>query len=246
MISNQVEGPAWEPLEMAMSQYLKGDRTAKVKVHNSFGDTEYLWMQYFFRAPEAFSILEHKALALAHGRVLDVGAGSGSFSLWFQGHGFDVVALDIAEGAVAAMQQRGINDTRCGDYFEFEDESRFDTLFLMMNGIGIACDQSGLYRFFEHAHRLLRPGGCIILDSSDLHVQSEEGLFHLQTRAVPDDLYGSVLYQLHYGACRGKAYRWLFADPELLRTVALECGFLATVVVEEQNSHYLAYCRAFT
>ena len=41
-------------------------------------------------------------------RVLDVGCGSGSHSLYLQDKGLNVKSIDISEGAIEVAQQRGV------------------------------------------------------------------------------------------------------------------------------------------
>ena len=66
-------------------------------------------LSYFFRTYKAMPKIEQKALELAHGKVLDVGCGSGSHSLYLQNEkGLEVVGIDRSAGAIEVAQQRGV------------------------------------------------------------------------------------------------------------------------------------------
>lgn len=223
-----------------MKAYMAGDKSARVEVLNSLGEPEWLWMNHFFREPQDWSALEQAALELTQGRVLDVGAGAGTFALALQQRNRPVCAIDIAPEAVRIMQAQGVREAYAIDYFDLIGQGDFDTLFFMMNGIGIAGNLEGLERLFAHADHLLSPGGRIVLDSSDLSVQSPEALLHRGLQSAPDDRYSSVVYQLRFGQQIGQPYRWLFADPDMLTHAAHCQNFWVDIVLEEENGHYLA------
>jgi len=53
------------------------------------------------------------------------------------------------------------------DFFALRDKT-FDTILLLMNGIGIAQTIKNLPVFFSQIKTLLEPDGQVLLDSSDL------------------------------------------------------------------------------
>ena len=151
-----MDAAAWAPHGAALRDYLNGDTGAEVVVRDENGEAECVPAQVFFRGPGEFSALEDVALDLCGGRVLDVGAGAGSHSLALQDRGLSVVALDLAEEAVEVMRRRGVHDAHRGDIFSWDGEE-FDTLLLLMNGVGVVGTLEGLDRFLQVAQRLLAP-----------------------------------------------------------------------------------------
>ena len=65
------------------------------------------------------------------------------------------------------MRRRGVKKVINADVFQFEIE-QFDTIIMMMNGIGLCGDIEGLKHFLEYLKKLLAPGGQVIFDSSDI------------------------------------------------------------------------------
>ncbi len=161
------------------------------------------------------------------------GAGAGCHTLALQARGLDVVALDAAPAAVKVLQSRGALDARCGDIFGF-DGGPFDTILLMMNGIGIVEDLAGLDRFLREAGRLLVPGGQILLDSYDPRGAENP------SRPGLDRYPGEMRFRLEYKRKRGPVYGWLFVDFDTLRDRAVRAGWSCESIWQEDEGHYLA------
>ena len=225
-----VSPPSWAPHGAALRDYLAGRLDAEVIVRDEDGEEERTPASVFFRGPEEFAVLDQVALDLCRGRVLDVGAGAGCHSLVLQDRGLQVTALDVAPEAVEVMWRRGVQDARVGDIFSFGGE-RFDTLLILMNGIGLAGTLEDLGRFLEAAPGLLLPGGQILLDSFDPGVPDP---------ARPDAYVGEMRFQLEYDGVRGAFYEFLFLDFETLRAHAEPHGWRAESIWQEDEGHYLA------
>ena len=56
-----------------------------------------------------------------------------------------------------------------------------DTILMLMNGSGIIGRLENMPAFFQRMKMLLRPGGCILMDSSDLRYlfEDEDGSFEI-------------------------------------------------------------------
>ncbi len=66
-----------------------------------------------------------------------------------QNKGIDVSAIEISESACDLMRRRGVKKVINADIFQFELE-QFDTIIMMMNGIGLCGDLEGLKNFLEY------------------------------------------------------------------------------------------------
>lgn len=222
--------PSWGPHGAALRDFLAGDPDAEVLVRAEDGEVERTPARVFFREPGEFSALDAAALDLCRGRVLDVGAGAGCHSLVLQARRLSVTALDVSPEAVEVMRRRGVRDVRCGDVFGFAGE-RFDTLLILMNGIGLVGTLAGLDRFLRDVSRLLTHGGQILLDSFDPGPADPER---------PRTYAGEMRFQLEYGGVRGAFYDFLFLDFETLRRHAEPAGWHCESIWQEAEGHYLA------
>lgn len=222
----------------ALKAYYGGVKKAKIKVESNIAETEHWPVKEFFHEWKDMSAIERKALESCRGKVLDVGAGSGSHVLWLQNQGIEAHAIDISEGAVEVMEQRGIKCVEKIDFFELK-ERQYDTLLLLMNGAGIAGTIARLPYFLGHAKQLLSPGGQIIMDSSDLIYlyEQEDGSALIDLNG---DYYGELEYTMSFGGEKGEPFEWLFVDYDTLSAVAESVGMKVEKIMEDDHYQYLA------
>jgi len=194
-------------------------------------------LAYFFRNYQDMPAIEQKALALSKGKVLDIGCGSGSHSLYLQNEkGLSVCAVDSSSGAAQIAKERGVNQVFHQSILDFKEGS-FDTLLLLMNGLGVAKDFQGVLPLLIHLKSLLAPGGQILLDSSDLIYLFEE--------EDQDDWRNAATYygELDFGiGFKGETeeFPWLYLDFEHLSQAAELAGFNCEKILDGPNYDYLA------
>ena len=232
--------PSWLPLGLALRDYHHNGGQTFLRVHTFDGSVTPYPAHLFFRNYEEFSVMDETACALARGRVLDAGAGAGCISLFLQNEmGMEVTAIDISPHCVEVMQDLGVKDARQGDIFELQGE-QFDSILLLMNGIGFVGKLEGLDRFLEHVKTLLAPGGQLLFDTSDLKYADIDG-----TDFTGDEskYYGEVWYQLEYKGMKADPYYWLYIDQRTLREHAERAGFVMEVVEEAEDGYYFVRLR---
>jgi SAM-dependent methyltransferase len=205
----------------------------KLWVHNKYGRKEEMPVKVYFRNIEEMPELEWVALQQCRGRILDIGAGAGSHSLALQQMGQDVTALEISPMSAAVIKERGVRRIRCEDFFALNTAATFDTLLLMMNGIGLAGTLDGLRMFLRKARLLLRPGGQLVFDSSDIA--------YLYGGRPPktSEYYGEILYQYVYRRQHSDWFHWLFIDRATLSNLASSEGWRTELIFEDAFDQYL-------
>lgn len=202
-------------------------------LYNSYGEPEEMPVDVFFRTGEEMPELELLALEYCRGKILDTGAGAGSHTLLLQAGGEDVTALELNPTACSIMKERGINKIVNQDIFAYSGE-KFDTLLLLMNGIGLCKTVAGLHHFLQHAATLLNDNGQIIFDSSDISYLYEDGGF-------PSEAYfGEISYQYEYEGKRGPWFNWLYIDWHSLADIATDEGWTFRLLYEDGQDQYLA------
>ena len=224
---------------LAAADYLAGITNGQIKVKSNIVEDDVIPVPYLFRTFDQMPPVEQKALQLCRGRVLDVGAGTGSHALWLQQQGVEVTALEISAGLCDVMQRRGVNRAVEADFFMWQPDGCYDTLLMLMNGIGLVGKLDQLPDFFTRAQKLLAPGGQLLLDSSDIaYLFGDE-----DTQDLPetfDHYYGEIQYQMIYKQAKTTRFHWLFIDPYMLAQTAEECGWNCEIILEGDNGEYLA------
>lgn len=228
-----------DPMGAAISDYYNKHKADKLRVFSSQFDEDEIPVKQLFREAQHMPLLERTALQLAQGSILDVGAGSGCHTLALQAAGKEACAIDISPLSVEVMKQRGVNDVRLLNLFDEQFTDTFDTILMLMNGSGIIGRLENMPAFFQKMKQLLRPGGCILMDSSDLRYlfEDEDGSFVIN---LADDYYGEIDFQMQYKDIKGDSFDWLYVDFQTLSLYAAECGFKAELVKEGKHYDYLA------
>ena len=223
----------------AILDYQTKGKAGKLSILSSMFEEDEMPVKHLFRNLEEMPIQEQKALSLAKGKVLDVGAGAGCHALALQAQSIAVKAIDISPQSCQAMLQRGVKDVECINLFDEHLESGFDTILLLMNGTGIAGKIENLPALFNRLKALLNKGGQILIDSSDIKYiyENEDGSFDINLNAA---YYGEVDYQMVYKDVKGDSFDWLYVDFPLLKSIAESCGLHGKLIAEGEHYDYLA------
>lgn len=244
-MSKSVLFPAGDPMGAAIHDYnKKGAPAGKLVVHSSMFEDDEIPVDGLFRSFAQMPVLEQTALRLAEGKILDVGAGSGCHCLALKSMGKEPVAIDISPLSVAVMTDKGV-DARLVNLYDENFKEQFDTVLMLMNGSGIIGRLENMGMFFDRMKKLLAPGGCVLMDSSDLRYlyEDEDGSFEID---LADDYYGQIDYQMEYvpfnktASVLGESFDWLYVDFDTLSFYAEQNGFKAEIVAEGEHYDYLA------
>lgn len=217
----------------ALYDYYTKAAPGKLWIHNKYGPKEEMPVHIYFRKAADMPDLELIALQNCKGKVLDIGAGAGSHSLALQKNNADVTALEISPKAAQVMKMRGVTAIVEQDIFKFETAG-FDTLLLLMNGIGLTGTTSRLKEFFQHAKKLLKGNGQLIFDSSNVA--------YLYEGKPPkmENYYGEIMYMYEFKRQKTDWFSWLYIDKKKLTQIAAEEGWKTEILFKDEFDQYLA------
>ena len=209
----------------------------------SISEEDEMSVEYLFRSYDKMPKLEQKALQLAKGKILDVGCGAGSHSLYLQiEKKFDVRSIDISKNAVEACQLRGLKNVQVQNILEIDSdnpENKFDTILLLMNGTGIFGTLKETTNFLQKLRSLLNPNGQILIDSSDIIYMfdnDEEG-----GKWIPSNgYYGELTFNIRYKNEIEDQFSWLYLDYNTLQNAAFANGLQSELILEGEHYDYLA------
>lgn len=225
-----------DPVGAAILDYAATKKPNDIIVSSDICEDDIIPVEVLFRTYDEMPELEQQAIELCKGKILDVGAGAGVHSMELQDRGLEVHPIEVSEGAVAYMKKAGLK-ARKVNFFDLKNE-KYDTILMMMNGIGIAGKLSNLERTLLHAKSLLNPGGRILCDSSDIKYlyEDEDGSLWIDLNS---EYYGNFRFQMKYKKEKGPWFDWLYVDYDNLHKAATNVGLKAKRVFEAED-HFLA------
>ena len=222
----------------AIWDYFYQENPEDLQTETSISELDDLPVSYLFRNYKEMNALEKKALDLSFGKVLDVGAGAGSHSLYLQNkRNLDVAALDISPKSIEICKARGVKNAVCEDFLKFS-EGKFDTILLLMNGTGIFQSLKNVDQYLQKLKNLISENGQILLDSTDIlymYDQDDDGGVLVPATGY----YGELDYYIHYKGESELPMKWLYLDFNTLKNAAIANGFKIQKIKQLDDS-YLA------
>ncbi len=218
---------------MMLLDYLSGNEDVALEVESPTLEIWTMTGKTMFREYDDMNEIERMALAMCSGKILDVGGGSGCHSLWLQGRNFSVDTLDVSPGCVEVMKKRGVSNCLHANLFAHGD-GEYDTVLMLMNGLGICGSIDGCNLFLQFIPSLLRDGGKVLADSTDFLPGHYNEDFSLT------DYPGETEFVMKYGACRSDPFSWLYIDFKSLHTLANIHGLQCECVYMAADGRYLA------
>ncbi|WP_138006573.1 class I SAM-dependent methyltransferase [Halalkalirubrum salinum] len=179
------------------------------------------------------------------GPLIDIGAGAGRDTLYFQEQ-FETVAIDASPALVQTMDDRGVEDARVGDMFglrsEF-DRDRFAAALVYGTQLGLAGSIAGIRSFLCDLAYVTEPGATAVVDGYDpTAIESGDRLGY---RRDPTPGLAHRVMWFEYDGEVDPVLQFRLFSPGRLREAAIGTGWeLADVTRREPGAaHYLAALR---
>jgi len=222
----------------AILDYQTNTSPEDIITETNITEADEMEVAYLFRDFISMPKIEQTALQLAKGKILDVGCGAGSHSLYLQEKGLEVTAIDISSNAIKACELRGIKMARVQNVLDLENE-KFDTILLLMNGTGIFGSLNNTAVYLQKLKSLLAPNGQILIDSSDIIYmfdEAEDG-----SKWIPaEGYYGELTFSISYKNQTEDPFPWLYLDYNTLQNAAHANGLQCELLEEGAHFDYLA------
>jgi len=225
-----------DPIGKAILDYAKTKKPDDIIVSSDICEDDIIPIEVLFRNEDEMPELEIIALNEANGKILDVGAGAGAHTTYLKNLGKDVSAIDISSGAVEFMLSQGLSAKKT-DFYDLKND-KYDTILMLMNGIGIAGKLSNLENTLLQAKSLLNKGGKLLCDSSDIKYlyEDEDGSMWVNLNT---EYYGNFRFQMKYKKEKGPWFDWLYVDFDSLFNAANNVGLKCRRIYDNED-HYLA------
>lgn len=225
-----------DPLGNAIWDYHTKNSPQDIVVKSDILDDDTLPVSYLFREYADFPELEVVAMQYCKGKVLDVGAAAGPHSRYLVNNGFDVSTVEISPKAHQYLT-KALPQAKhyLSSIFDF-NEGKFDTILLLMNGIGLAGTLQGVTPFLKHLVSLLNPEGCILCESTDVLdiFEDEDGGLWVD---LASDYYGEFRFDMHYKDTKSGWFNWIYLDRANFQKMAEDVGLQLNFLYNKKDSY---------
>ncbi|WP_254547322.1 class I SAM-dependent methyltransferase [Halomarina pelagica] len=180
-------------------------------------------------------------VSMLEGPLLDIGAGAGRDTLYFQEQ-FETVAIEVSEHLVETMRERGVTDARRADMFELRgtfERDRFRSALVYGTQLGLAGSMQGLRRFLGDLAFVTTSDATAIVDCYD--PEREETADLLGYRADPTPGLAYRVMHFEYDGAIGETLLFRLFSPDRLREAAVGTGWdVAEIRRSPATPHYRA------
>jgi len=224
----------------AMLDYQTNNNPENIYTETSLSEIDEMAVSYLFRSYYDMPKIEQTALQLTKGKVLDVGCGAGSHSLYLQNEKkMEVYAIDISSHAITTCKLRGINNVFVQDVMQLKGQ-KFDTILLLMNGAGMCGRLNRIIPFLKKLKSMLSPLGQILLDSSDIIYMFDEDENGEKWIPAISNYYGEVIFNITYKNEKEVPFDWMYIDYNTLQRASHASGLKCTLIEKGDHYDYLA------
>ncbi len=224
----------------AILEYQTKNSPENLVTETSISDEDEMSVSYLFRTFSQMPKIEQVALDMCFGKILDVGCGAGSHSLYLENEmKLEVSSIDISTNAIKACQLRGLKNAKVQNILDLDSNAeKFNTILLLMNGTGIFGKLSETSKYLQKLKSLLAENGQILIDSSDLiYMYNEDDLKELKNS---NQYYGEISFYIKYKKEKEIPFPWLYLDFELLKKLSHANDLQCEKIIIGENFDYLA------
>lgn len=232
-----------DPIGNAIQRYSNSEEDLSIRVECDLMEDDFLPVPYLFRSYELMPEIEKVALRMVHGHILDAGAAAGPHTRYLRENGYTVTAIDISKGAISYLNAEYPTDENLNVTIEelIHQDRKFDSVLLLMNGIGLAEELANLEFFLSQLKSILNKGGKIICDSTDVRYfyEDEDGSVWVDLNT---NYHGDFKFRMHFENSSTDWFKWLYVDPESLQRAANNVGLSCSILYTDEHT-YLAELR---
>ena len=228
------------PFPTAILDHHRDERTASLIQRDGEWTREHPIEDFYFGTARPDH--DRTAFLLEHleGPLVDLGAGAGRDSLYFQER-FETVALEVDEPLVEVMRDRGVEQAVRGDMFDLQatfEPDRFASALSFGTQLGLAKSMAGLRHFFEDLAVVTTDDATAVVDGYDPDHPDAADL--LGYRADEAEGLASRVMHFEYDGAVGETLLFRLFSPDRLAAAAGEAGWRVTTVRRAGGEHYEA------
>lgn len=197
---------------------------------------------HYFAEYEDWPAHEREAIALARGKVLDVGCGAGRVGLYLEKKGFEVVGIDTSPLTVRTAGERGVKCARLASVTEYKAApGTFGTIVMYGNNFGLVANEKRAHWLLKRFRRMTSPDGKVLactLDPYDTSVP-EHLAYHRRNRKR-GRMGGQVTIRVRYRRSATPWWDLLFVSRDEMKDIVRGTGWKVERFCESGGAAYVA------
>jgi SAM-dependent methyltransferase len=197
----------------------------------------------YFTKYDEWSPAEREAIALAAGRILDIGCGAGRHAIYLQEKGFDVTGIDNSPGAIEVCKARGLKKAfvrPLENAHEFPENS-FDTILMFGNNFGLFGSPENAPQILEKLSRITTPAARIIAGTRNPYLTDDPAhLKYHEFNRGRGRLPGQLTLRVRYDDARGEWFDYLFVSPEEMSEILEKTDWQIEKFIAPEEVNYFA------
>ncbi|MCO5268843.1 MAG: class I SAM-dependent methyltransferase [Brumimicrobium sp.] len=212
-----------DPIGNAILDYHAKQHNTDIIVSSNLMEDDVIPIDYLFRGFTSFPKLEKLAIKNCVGHVLDIGAAAGPHAKHLASQGYEVTTVEVSQGAHTYLKETLPQAHHYLSPILNFNHGKYDTILLLMNGIGIAGTLVQITPFLRHLSGLLTPNGKILCESTDVKYfyEDDEGGTWFDLNA---QYYGEFKFNMHYKEIESGWFDWIYLDAENFKKCAKDAG----------------------
>lgn len=222
---------AQDVLGSAIEAYFLNSDDTPIRVFINKNEEPVMYPSVFFRSYKNMLKYEKISLRESKGRVLDLGCGAGCHALYLQKKGLEITAVEISKKSAKVAADRGVEKVVNEDWRNLSLKN-FDTVLVLMNGMGLAESPAELKLMFKKLKSFLSKNGSILIDSTDVTYAKADWPMR------DSEYFGKVHFELKYKG-KTQCFPWLFVDFDTALKTAKSVKLNVEVLEKARNGHFL-------
>lgn len=195
----------------------------------------------YFISYEAWPSHHLTAMNYVGGRVLDIGCGAGSHSIYCQEQGYRVLGIDVSPGAIQVSRHRGLRHGRVMSVTQVVASlGVFDTVLMLGGNFGTLGNRERASRLLKRFHRMTTPTARIIAESRDPYLTTEpvHRAYHKGNRSR-GRMSGQVRIRVRFKNLKTPWFDYLFVSKEEMAQILDDTGWRVAEFLDSGGAGYI-------
>lgn len=235
-----------DPFALAIRDFHYDDQTEPLIQRDGADTIEHPIERFYFGTVTAEDEGSQWLESWLHGPLLDMGAGVGRHTLYFQEQ-IEVVAIEVSDALVEVMGDRGVTDARHVDMFDLRgafERDRFRSALAHGTQLGLAGSMQGLRQFLGDLAFVTTTDGTAVLDGYDPTREGTPDLLGYRPDPTPGLAFRVVTFE--YEGEVGKPLLFRLFSPDRLREATVGTGWDVADIWRSQGENANHYRAALT